>query len=131
MFKGLQSSFPQYWTGIYLRFLSICLLYGALVHCSNILSLGGVSWLETPLHWRVMDIILLIFDIITAISLWCQSFLGIMAFLVGMILLQIIPYTLFAQSFIIKPEDIETLRGLVGTEFLLMTILIILIVAKK
>ena len=78
-----------------------------------------------------MDIILLIFDIITAISLWWQSFFGIMAFLVGMILLQIIPYTLFAQSFIIKPEDIETLRGLVGTELLLMTILIILIVAKK
>ncbi len=131
MFNDLQESFPQYWTGIFLRFLSICLVYGALVHCSNILSLGDVSWVETPLHWRLMDIILLIFDVIIAISFWVHSFSGIIAFFVGIILLQIIPYTLFRQSFITKPEDIEILNGLVGTEILLMMILIILIVAKK
>ena len=131
MYKGLQTSFPQYWTGIYLRFLSICLVYGALVHCSNILSLGDVSWLETPLHWRLMDVILLIFDIITAISLWLPSFAGVIAFILGIILLQIIPYTLFSQYFIINPEEIETLNGLVGTEIILMVILVILIVAKK
>ena len=131
MFNDLQESFPQYWTGIFLRFLSICLVYGALVHCSNILSLGDVSWLETPLHWRLMDIILLIFDVIIAISLWVYSFSGIIAFFVAIILLQIIPYTLFRQSFITKPEDLETLNGLVGSEIFLMTILIILIVAKK
>ncbi|MGK7885367.1 MAG: hypothetical protein AB4057_12180 [Crocosphaera sp.] len=131
MFNDLEESFPQYWTGIFLRFLSICLIYGALVHCSNILSLGEVSWLETPLLWRVMDIILLIFDVIVAISLWFHSFSGMIAFFVGIILLQIIPYTLFSQYFITKPEDIETLNGLVGTEIVLMTILLILIVAKK
>ena len=131
MYKGLQTSFPQYWTGIYLRFLSICLVYGALVHCSNILSLGDVSWLETPLHWRLMDVILLIFDIITAISLWLPSFAGVIAFILGIILLQIIPYTLFSQYFIINPEEIETLNGLVGTEIILMVILVILMVAKK
>ncbi len=38
MFESLQNSLPQYWTGIYLRFLSICLLYGALVHLGNILN---------------------------------------------------------------------------------------------
>lgn len=131
MFNDLEESFPQYWTGIFLRFLSICLIYGALVHCSNILSLGEVSWLETPLLWRVMDIILLIFDVIVAISLWFHSFSGMIAFFVGIILLQIIPYTLFSQYFITKPEDIETLNGLVGTEIVLMTMLIILIIFKK
>ncbi|MDJ0600561.1 MAG: hypothetical protein QNJ37_17170 [Crocosphaera sp.] len=131
MFQGLQKSFPQYWTGIYLRFLSICLVYGALVHCANILSLGDVSWLETPLHWRLMDIILFIFNVITAITLWFQSFYGIIAFIIGIIFLQVIPYTLLRQYFLINPEDIETLNGLVGTEILLITILIILIVAKK
>ncbi len=102
MFNDLEESFPQYWTGIFLRFLSICLIYGALVHCSNILSLGDVSWLETPLLWRVMDIILLIFDVIIAIGLWFYSFSGMIAFFVGIILLQIIPYTLFSQYFISK-----------------------------
>ncbi|MDJ0579813.1 hypothetical protein [Crocosphaera sp.] len=131
MFNDLEESFPQYWTGIFLRFLSICLVYGALVHCSNILSLGDVSWLETPLLWRVMDIILLIFDVIIAISLWFHSFSGIITFFFCIILLQIIPYTLFRQYFITKPEDIETLNGLVGTEIVLMTMLIMLIVAKK
>ncbi|MDJ0659258.1 MAG: hypothetical protein QNJ42_07165 [Crocosphaera sp.] len=131
MYKGLQTSFPQYWTGIYLRFLSICLVYGALVHCSNILSLGDVSWLETPLHWRLMDVILLIFDIITAISLWLQSLAGVIAFILGMILLQIIPYTLFSQYFILNPEDIETLNGLLDTEIILIVILVILMVTKK
>ena len=131
MFDDLQKSFPQYWTGIFLRFLSIYLVYGALVHCSNILSNGDVSWWETPLHWRIMDIILLIFDVIIAFSLWFYSFSGIIAFFVGIILLQIIPYTLFRQYFITKPEDIETLNGLVGTEILLMTVLIILIVTRK
>ena len=131
MFNDLEESFPQYWTGIFLRFLSICLIYGALVHCSNILSLGEVSWLKTPLIWRVMDIILLIFDVIVAISLWFHSFSGMIAFFVGLILLQIIPYTLFRQYFIAKPEDIETLNGLVGTEIVLMTMLIILIIFKK
>ncbi|CCQ63480.1 hypothetical protein CWATWH0401_3780 [Crocosphaera watsonii WH 0401] len=78
-----------------------------------------------------MDIILLIFDVIIAISLWFYSFSGIIAFFVGIILLQIIPYTLFRQYFITKPEDIETSNGLVGTEILLMTVLIILIVTRK
>ncbi|MGK7882069.1 MAG: hypothetical protein AB4060_18505 [Crocosphaera sp.] len=131
MFNDLEESFPQYWTGIFLRFLSICLIYGALVHCSNILSLGEVSWLETPLLWRVMDIILLIFDVIVAISLWFHSFSGMIAFFVGLILLQIIPYSLFSQYFITTPKDIETLNGLVGTEIVLMTMLIILIIFKK
>lgn len=131
MFKSLQGSFPQYWTGIYVRFLSICLVYGALVHISNILSLGDVSWLDTPFHWRLMDIILLIFDIITSVSLWLQSFYGIIAFIIGIFVLQILPYTLFRQHFIVNPEDIEILNGLVGTEILLISLLVILIIAKK
>ncbi len=98
MFKGLQESFPQYWTGIYVRFLSICLVYGALVHISNIFSLGNVSWLDTLFHWRLMDMVLLIFDITTSVSLWLQSFYGIIAFIIiGIFVLQILPCTLFRQ----------------------------------
>lgn len=61
MFQGLQRSFPHYWTGIYLRFLSIGLVY----------------------------------------------------------------------YFIVNPEDIETLNGLGETEILLVSLLVILIIAKK
>ncbi|MGK7941909.1 MAG: hypothetical protein AB4062_17500 [Crocosphaera sp.] len=131
MLTGLISSFPQYWTRIYLRFLSICLIYGALVHLSNIFGLGEVPWLETPFHWRLMDIILLIFDILLAIGLWSPYFKAVIAFFVGIFTLQIIPYTVFRQFFISSPEDVNTLNGLLGTEFILITILIILIIAKK
>ena len=128
---GSQSSFPQYWTRIYLRFLSICLIYGAVVHLGNIFGFGGVLWLATPFHWRLMDIILLIFDVIIAINLWYPSFQSVIAFLVGIFTLQIIPYTVFQQFFISKPEDINTLTGLLGTEVILIIILVILIFAKK
>ncbi|EAZ92602.1 hypothetical protein [Crocosphaera chwakensis] len=133
MFQGLQKSFPQYWTGIYVRFLSICLVYGALVHCTNILGLGNVSWLDTPFHWRLMDIILLIFDVITSVNLWLQSFYGIIALIIviGIFVLQILPYTVFRQFFIVNPEDIEILKGLIGTEIVLISLLVILIIARK
>ncbi|MDJ0510459.1 MAG: hypothetical protein QNJ64_14575 [Crocosphaera sp.] len=128
---GLKSSCPQYWTRIYLRFLAICLLYGAFVHLGNIVGFGGVVWLETPLHWRVMDIVLLIFDILIAIHLWNPSFKTIIAFLVGIFSLQVIPYTVFRQFFIDNPEDVKTLNGLLVTELFLITILFVLIITKK
>ncbi|MGB5596053.1 MAG: hypothetical protein WBM62_18745 [Crocosphaera sp.] len=111
--------------------MSICLLYSALVHLGNIFSLGEVTWLETPLHWRLMDIILLIFDVIVFVSLWVKPFNGIIAFIVGIFLLQIVPYTIFRQYFILKPEDGDTLNSLIATEISLITILIVLIIAKK
>ncbi|MEL7054086.1 MAG: hypothetical protein AAFV85_03045 [Cyanobacteria bacterium J06634_6] len=43
---------------------------GATVHISNIAGLSGTPWLATPLLWRCMDIALLVFDLVAAVSLW-------------------------------------------------------------
>ena len=131
MFESLQNSVTQYWTGIYLRFLSLCLLYGAFVHLGNIFGLGEVPWLETPIYWRLMDIILLVFNAIVSVSLWLKTVGGMIAFTVGIIFLQIIPYTLFRQFFIVNPQDGNTLNGLIGTEIILIILLAILIISKK
>ena len=66
--KFLLSALRQPWTAIYTKIIALALLYGATVHVSNIFGLTGTSWLDTPLLWRSLDIILLIFDIVTAIS---------------------------------------------------------------
>lgn len=131
MFESLQNSVTQYWTGIYLRFLSLCLLYGAFIHLGNIFGLGEVPWLETPIYWRLMDIILLVFNVIVSVSLWLKTIGGMIAFTVGIVLFQIIPYTLFRQFFIVNPQDGNTLNGLIGTEITLIILLAILIISKK
>ena len=46
---GSREAISRPLTGIYLRFLSILLLYGALVHVSNFLGWGNRPWMETPL----------------------------------------------------------------------------------
>ena len=66
--KFLVSALQQPWTAIYIKVIAIALLYGATVHVGNILGLTGIPWLATPLLWRSLDITLLIFDIVTAIS---------------------------------------------------------------
>lgn len=131
MFESLQNAVAQDWTGIYLRFLSLCLLYGAFIHLGNIFGLGEVPWLETPIYWRLMDIILLVFNAIVSVSLWLKTVGGMIAFTVGLIFLQIIPYTLFRQFFIVNPQDGNTLNGLIGTEIILIILLAILIISKK
>lgn len=64
--KFLLSALQQPWTAIYTKIMAIALLYGATAHISNILGLTGTPWLATPLLWRSLDIILLIFNIVTA-----------------------------------------------------------------
>ncbi|GAB4525650.1 MAG: hypothetical protein Tsb0014_05140 [Pleurocapsa sp.] len=66
----LVSALQQPWTAIYTKVIAIALLYGATVHVGNILGLTGTPWLATPILWRSLDILLLIFDIVTAIALW-------------------------------------------------------------
>ncbi len=131
MIKMLTEAASQTWTGIYLRIVSIALLYGGLVHIVNITCLGVTPWNETPTHWRVMDILLLIFDLVVSVGLWLKKTEAIIAFFVGIIVFQIIPYTLFRQYFITVPEDVKTLNGLLLTELVLMIILLVLVVLKK
>ena len=116
------------WTGIYLRFLALVLFYGALMHVGNIVGWSGRPWLETPLLWRVMDGVLLTFDLIVGVGLWLKQPWSPIALVVGLIALQGIPYTLFRQYFVETPEQAATLNSLLGTEAILLAILLGLLV---
>lgn len=121
----------QPWTAVYTKIIAIALLYGATVHIGNILGLAGTAWLATPLLWRVLDIALLIFDLVTAIALWRGLAWSIWLLFGGILLLQILPYTLWRSQFILQPEDARTLNSLIGTEVLLLSVLILLLRLKK
>ena len=125
--KYLRLTLQQPWTAIYTKIIAIALLYGATVHISNILGLTETPWLATPLLWRSLDITLLIFDIVTAIALWRSLAWSIWLLFGGILLLQILPYTLLRSQFILKPEDAEILNSLLGTEVLLLSILVLLL----
>lgn len=129
--KFLLSALQQPWTAIYTKLIAIALLYGATVHISNMLGLTGTSWLSTPIVWRTMDILLLIFDLITAIALWRGLVWSIWLLFSGILLLQIVPYTLLRSHFVLKPEDGQIINSLLGTEILLLSILVILLWLRK
>ncbi|MEM9218775.1 MAG: hypothetical protein AAGD25_31095 [Cyanobacteria bacterium P01_F01_bin.150] len=82
------------WAARYAKFLSLVLLYGATVHIGNMAGLSGTPWLSTPLLWRGMDVVLLIFDGVGAIALWRGLSWSVWLTFGGIILLQFIPYTL-------------------------------------
>ncbi len=129
--KYLRLALQQPWTAIYTKVIAVALLYGATVHVGNILGLTGTPWLATPLLWRSLDIILLVFDIITAIALWRGLGWSIWLLFGGISLLQILPYTLLRSHFVLKPEDAQVLNSLLATEVVLLSVLILLLVFKK
>ncbi|MEL6881556.1 MAG: hypothetical protein AAFP09_13590, partial [Cyanobacteria bacterium J06607_10] len=112
----------QPWTARYAKLVAVVLAYGATVHIGNIAGLSGTPWLATPLLWRCMDIALLVFDIVAAVSLWKGLGWSVWFVFSGITLLQFVPYTLLRSHFILKPEDTQTLNGLLGTEAILLTL---------
>ena len=119
------------WTGAYLRLLAIVLAFGGLAHIGNILGLGGTPWLETPGLWQAMDLVLLTFNAVVAFGLWTRRVWSIPALVCGLIVLQIIPYTVFRSAFVVAPEDAAVLMQLVVFEAMLIAILGVLLLVRK
>ncbi|NES80969.1 MAG: hypothetical protein F6K10_05940 [Moorea sp. SIO2B7] len=127
----IRVALQQPWTSIYAKLLAIVLLYGATVHIGNMAGLTGTPWLSTPLLWRGMDVTLLFFNLVAAISLWRGLLWSVWFVFGGIALLQFVPYTLLRSQFVLKPEDAQTLNGLLGTEVLLLAIFAMLIWLRK
>ncbi|MEO0704506.1 MAG: hypothetical protein AAF050_02450 [Cyanobacteria bacterium J06649_5] len=125
------TAFANPWTARYAKLMAVVLAYGATVHLGNMAGLTGTPWLSTPLLWRCMDVALLIFDVVAAVSLWQGLSWCVWFVFGGIILLQFVPYTLLRSHFILKPEDAQTLNGLLGTEAILLIIFAILLWSKK
>lgn len=130
MLGNLRQTTEYRWLGIYLKILAIIMAYGASVHLSNILGLGGMPWKEMPLTWRVGDIVYGIIDTVTAITLWQKTVWGIFGFL-GAIASQLVIYTVFIDYFAFTSEQRQTIYGLLATEFVLLLVLCLLAIAKK
>lgn len=125
------TAFANLWTARYAKLVAVVLAYGATVHIGNMAGLSGTPWLSTPLLWRGMDVALLIFDAIAAVSLWQGLRWSVWFVFSGIILLQFVPYTLLRSQFILKPEDAQTLNGLLATEVILLVIFTLLLWLKK
>ena len=119
------------WTARYAKFLALVLLYGATVHLGNMAGLAETPWLATPLLWRGMDVVLLSFDLVAAIALWRGFPWSVWLAFSGIILLQVVPYTVLRSQFILNPEDAQTLNGLLATEALIFGIFALLLWLKK
>lgn len=129
--ETISSALQQTWTSIYTKFLALVLFYGATIHVGNMAGFTGTAWFSTPLLWRGMDVMLLVFDVVTAISLWRGLAWSVWLVFGGIVLLQFVPYTLLRSHFILKPEDAQTLNGLLGTEALFLVIFALLLGFKK
>lgn len=115
---------------IFVRSLAVVLAYGALVHVANVLDLAGARWFEEPQLWRVMDVLLLVFDVVVGMALWRTRPWGVVAFVTGVVLLQMLPYTLFPEAFSRTPEQRQALGGLVLTWLVLVATLVSLVLAR-
>jgi hypothetical protein len=127
----IQTALSQTWASLYVRFLAVLLTYGVLMHVGNIVGWTGRPWLETPVLWRVMDIVLLLFNAIVAIGLWVRVPWAVVAFVLGIIALQIIPYTVFRPYFAATPEQVKAINGLVVTMAVLLAVLVGVVAAKR
>ncbi|MEM1367630.1 MAG: hypothetical protein AAGG02_06325 [Cyanobacteria bacterium P01_H01_bin.15] len=121
----------SFWSRIYVLFIASFLIYGGMVHLGNIAGLTGTPWLETPLLWRALDLVLLFFNLLTAWGLWRLVPWSVISLVLGLLTLQWIPYTLFREYFVASSADIATLNSLIITEMVLVGILLGLLWAKK
>ena len=128
---GLREAIARPITGGYLRLLAVFLLYGASVHVGNILGWSDRLWMDTPLLWRVMDILLLLFDVVVAVGLWLKKPWAAIAFPLGLLMLQFVPYTVWRSQFVQTPADAEVLNGLMGTEAIAIVLLMLLVGLKR
>lgn len=115
-------------TVVLVRVLALVLGYGALVHIGNIAGMTGRPWMSTPLLWRVMDIVLLVFNLVVGLGLWFKQPWAVIGFVAGIVTLQLIPYTVFRQHFIETAEHAAMLNGMVVFWIVVLLVLAAVIV---
>ena len=128
----LKDKVSRKWMGIYLRILSVILGLSALAHIGSVFGFVSNPWGgEITLPMRILDVVLLVFNIIVAIGLWLKRPWAVLALVIGIILLQIIPFTLFRHHFILSPEHGIMLNKLMTSDLVMLSILAILLIKKK
>lgn len=116
----VQIALSKWVTSLFGWLIALMLANGAVVHVFNILGKGRGPWSEFPTLWRVMDVALLAFNIVVIVGLTCRQPWSVYVLYIGIVCLQIIPYTVLRSQFVTQPEDHATLNGLVVTEVMLL-----------
>ena len=111
-------------TVVLIRCIALVLAFGATVHIANIFGFGERPWSDMPLLWRAMDVVLLLFNVIVGTGLWCKASWAVIAFIAGIVLLQLMPYTLFRSHFIETAQHAESLTVMVVFWLVVLTLLI-------
>jgi hypothetical protein len=75
---------------IYLKILAICYAYGALIHISDLLSVGhylgqshGLSFAQMPVAWKIATLYFAVLNPLTVIGLWKGTMWGVACFLLA------------------------------------------------
>ncbi|MFC1784938.1 hypothetical protein ACFL0J_04845 [Candidatus Neomarinimicrobiota bacterium] len=128
----LKDKVSRKWTGIYLRILSVILGLSALAHIGSTFGFVSNPWGgEITIPMRILDVVLLVFNIVVAIGLWLKKPWAIVALVTEIVLLQIIPFTLFRHHFILSPEHGIMLNKLMASDLIMLSILAILLFRRK
>ena len=118
----LVSAFEKTW--FYAATIVIGVLYGfgGLVHIGNILGFGELNWSESPLSWKIGDIVWGILDIVALVGVLLKAPVGVIAIALAA-LSQILVYGFWPERFALTDEHFSTLRGMVYFNAIVLIIL--------
>jgi len=123
----IEAAFTKWVTSVFGWLIAVILANGAAVHVGNMLGYGKMPWSEFPFAWKIMDVLLLAFNIAVIVGLILRQPWGVYVLYAGILALQFIPYTVFRSHFAIEPGDATTLNQLLATEATLLIVFAALI----
>ena len=127
IYSKIEIALSKKTTSAYVWLLAYILLFGTHAHISNMLGWSGKPWSESPMLWRILDVVLLAFNLAVAAGLIMRKAIAVIGFIAGIVLLQIVPYTIFRSYFVMRPDDHGILNSLVGAEIILILIMLMLV----
>ena len=119
------------WLVVYLRVLAVFLVLGAMVHLGSILGVGGTPWMTRPIQFRIADPLLLAFNLVVGWGLWRKSLWAVVAWIVGVVFLQLLPITFFMDAFASDAAHRRALQGLLATNVVVLGIFFLLLFRKR
>ena len=115
---------------IYLKILALFYLYGATVHCANLLGFGEIPFRESPLSWQVGDISYGILGSLTFVGLWLKTRWGIIGFFLSAVS-QLILYLVFPKWFAFNAEQQQLLWSMIIFHVVTLSIFFALLLSSR
>lgn len=124
---GLEDS----WIAVFLKCLAVLLFLGGASHLASIGGLIGGAWTAKPLHFQIADSILFVFDLTVGWGLWRKKLWAVFAWIAGVLLLQVIPFTLFMDFFATNAAHRQTLWAMLAIHAVTIGVFVLLLLRRK